>query len=1148
MRNIIKLLLPLAAVFSASLLAHAEGQGKTWPLPALADADSWQAANPGGKTFSFSSGDDVLSVDFDCSGGNAAELRLKTPVPMADEADGFTFLCGNNGVPSGLQINVILKDADGKEFYFYTSSWFSFKKGLFFPEHTQRRTCEERFTVPGLARIKPEPDDNATLRGAKAFAKPVRPFSLIGLQFAGEHQYKGTPSTIFFFKDFRFTNLSSENSRLYYQFRDQERFGELDPLPSLTLAHMGKWYGRRFEMSWDVRDSFGGNPFLAEGRTFDIIPEDSGGEGKKPLHIQLAQKIEFPVTEKGTYWVRVKNRWTNNVKDPVPELVEEREFRLDIINGKERPDRKSVPSEARIANNFVRIAPERISLIYSMDEKFAVNILFWKPGDEVKDVACRITISVRTASSGDQLRTYDLVPAWEGDRPFSHTVDLSELPSGAYRIKASIIAGKKIFDEVERLVGKKAPATEDKAAEIPDSVPTWKEMLSRPKPMFHLTPMLPGDIPQNSPQAWDEHYKPFLDKAGDLSNEIELSFDWNTVEPLPGVYDWNFVDRFVDYAGAKGLTVQLWPSFRDLPEWIPGFYEKSSEGQIFGSRQAYLFHGGRPNYANAPEISSGILDFARNTAVRYRTHPAVHSYFFCFEHPGDAPYVGWYEGYADESINAFREDCRKKFKDVQELNAKWSTNCNSWDAVVPPSKDSISQYWLDWLLFKRRRIEGLLKGCVTSIRSADPKRLIDMYADGIDDFKWFHEQGCMSANGGSHDAMAMPDYAAFPMLGLPQRTEDHSPGNWTAYFPTQLDASVFAMMAGAGANAHCKAYVFTKNKFSDMQNPNVSLGRYKWFMPIWTELRNTELLQPIEVFILKDEASYLVRARTTYTGWWSDPWGLINLSQAQVPCAAGYGDMWENGKLLIVNSAMDNMRISLAERIVRYAENGGTVLMCADSGRNCIEDQDQDWMLLKMFGFAPPQAEIVKERKTVAIPSSGAIFAEASKPFTLRDIWDVRPSEVAETAAFFDGDQKRAAISWKPFGKGKVAVVWAQTIVPPLFSEENAKYAFLGDVARWAGVQPIAEVTDNRFWTNMLKSKDGKSFYGLVHVGSWQNTPSETVEGAVRWLRLPEASYKITELISWKDLGEWTSEKLAKEGIPVKLRPREVAIYRMSKQ
>lgn len=1144
MRKIITCLILTVIAMFASLWGHADDTGKVWRLPSLTNADAWQMQYKGDKKFGFSSSNDALFVSFNCAKDNAAELRLKEPVPMPDEATGFTFMCGNNSIPSGLCINVIFKDAAGNEFYFYTLSWFSFKKGVFFPEHSQRRGCEERFIVPGLKRPLAEPNSNATLRGLKPSAKPVRPYSLVGLEFVGDHQYKGSEFTDFFFRGFCFTNLNSENSSLYYQFRDQEHFGELDPLPSLTPAHMSRWYGKRFEMSWDVRDAYEGNPFIADGRTFEMSAENSSNKDGIPFALQMAQKIEFPVTEKGTYWVRVKNRWTNNVNNPVPELVEEKEYRLDILNGKKNITRTPVSAEMAIPNCYVRIAPERKSLIYSGKEKFAVRVVFQNPGEKVKDLSCGIAVS--TASGGEEVRKFDLVPVWDSNNRFSAEADLSGLPVGAYKLKATIFSGKKVFDESERLLGKQGVQEAAANVAIPSSVASWKDLLNRPKPMFHLTPMLPSEVSQDSKKAWDEYYRPFLDRAGEMSSEIELSFDWNTVEPLPGIFDWGFVDRFVDYAQTKGLTVQLWPSFRDLPEWMPGFYEKSSEGQVFGSKQAYLFHGGRPNYVNAPAMRDGIKNLVKNVAMRYRVHPAVQSYFFCFEHPGDAPYMGWYEGYADESIQAFRKDCQKNWKDIGIVNKRWGTKFASWNEIVPPVKESVPQYWLDWLLFKKNGINGLLRECVTSLRSVDQKRLIDMYADGITDFKWYHDQGCMSANGGSHDTMAMADYAAFPMLGLPQRTEDHSPGNWTAYFPTQLDASVFAMMAGGGANAHCKAYVFTKNRFEDAKDPNVSLGRYKRFMPIWTELRQTELAQPVEVFQLKDLAAYLVEGKTTYTGWWSDPWVLISLSQAQVPCGSGYDNLWEKGKLLFLASTrFEQMGGDLIDQVVRYAENGGTVLMSASVGRKRIEDQKEDWVLLKKFGFAPPEGEMIKDRPTIAVPTGNTVFNADSKPFTLRDLWSVKPPEDAETVAYFDNNPQRAAITWKNFGKGKVAVVWAQTVVPPLFALGNGKYAFMSDVAKWAGVQPSAEVTDNRLWTNLLKTKDDKKFYGLVHVGSWQKSPSSQIEGSVRWLKLPEGAYQITELISGKELGEWSADKLKKEGISLKLGPKEVAIYRM---
>jgi hypothetical protein len=151
----------------------------------------------------------------------------------------------------------------------------------------------------------------------------------------------------------------------------------------------------------------------------------------------------------------------------------------------------------------------------------------------------------------------------------------------------------------------------------------------------------------------------------------------------------------------------------------------------------------------------------------------------------------------------------------------------------------------------------------------------------------------------------------------------------------------------------------------------------------------------------------------------------------------------------------------------------------------------------------------------------------------------------ANTAAYFEGDRQRAALTWKPFGRGKVAVIWAQTMVPPLFSSRGGSYAFFRDIARWAGVPRSVEVTDDRLWTHLLKTKDGASYYGLVHVGCWQNTPSAPVEGAVRWLGVADGTYRVTELVAAKELGQFSAQTLRHDGLPVQLGPREVAIFRL---
>lgn len=1139
MSSIMRLMTVSILLLGCVMPLRAGEANQVWPLPALDDAAAWTAAPKGEKPFTFEhrSESGALFVLFACAKENVGELRLKEPVPMPEGVTGFTFLCGNNGTPSSLWIKVLARDAAGKEFAFHTISRFSFDKGWFSPEHFTRRVCEERFTTPGFGRPKSKPAAGATLEGPAPNVAPTPPYTLLGLRFIGSHQ--GGKFTEFFFRNFAMTRLDPRAAPFYYQFRDIESFGELDPLPFLTPAHLGKWGGKRFDLSWELRDRYDAAPFLVDGKSFEFTQtgwqEQSNGV---PYPLQIAQRIEFTIKEKGTYWAQVRLRWWYDGKSPIPQEVIEREFRLDVVNGATPIKRAAVPAEAMASNCFIRIAPERKSQIFASDEKFALTIAFRNPGEGVKDVTCRAV--VRQASGDAEVKALEIVPVWEGEKPFLAKLDLSDLNPGVYKVLAEIRAGQQLFDRVERTIARQGPPDKAAAAPIPETVLSWQKLRDGPKPIFHLTPHLPSNVRKDSPEAWDAHSRPFLDKAGELSTQTEFSFDWNTVEPLPGVYDWNVVDRFVDYAHSKGLTVQLWPSWRDLPEWMPGHYEMSADGTVFGARHMYLFHGGRPNFVNAPELRSGLAAFIRAVAERYRGHPAVQSYFFCFEHPGDAPQNNWYEGYAPESVQAFRRAMQTKLGGIAAANQRWGTAYAAWDNVVPPPESASSRYRLDWRRFKADGIESVLKDCVTAIRSADPKRLVMVYGDGVGDYRWFSEQGCMSANGGCEKVIGMPSYAAYALAGFPQRAEEISVGNWSACFPTQLDASLFAMMAGGGANAHCKAYVSTSHIQKYMlADPNVSLGRYKRFMPIWAELRPTELAQPIEAFLAKDCGSV-----GTY--------GIISLMQAHLPVARGVGDVWKNGKLLLAIDLEPWMPMEMEkeqiDRLVAYVENGGTLLMAADAGRKSVDAPAEDWVLLRRFGVAPPAAEPARGRNATAVPEHGALFGTEAKPFMLRDVWDVKPPEGMETVALLDGDRQRATLSWKSFGKGKVAILWARSITPPLFSKPEAAYPFLRDVARWAGIEPIADTTDSRLWTNLLKTKDGSIYYGLAHVGVWQNTPATGVDCAVRWLVLPEGNYHVTEIISGKDLGEFSAAKLRGEGIPVKLAPREVVIFRMARK
>ncbi len=1147
-------LMPVAILLlGCAIPLCAADANQVWPLPALNDAAAWTAAPKGEKPFTFDCRSDsgALFVRFDAAKENVGELRLKEPVPMPEDVTGFTFLCGNNGVPSSLWIKVLAGDSTGKEFAFHTSSWFSFNKGWFSPEHFQRRVCEERFTTPGFGRPKPEPQSGATLEGPVPNIGPKSPYTLLGLRFIGSQQRGDGKFTEFSLRSFAMTRLHPRTSPFYYQFRDREGFGELDPLPYLTPAHMGKWGGRRFDMSWELRERYDGAPFLVDGKSFEFA-QNSGQEKSAgiPYPLQIAEKIEFPVMEKGTAWARVRLRWSYDGKSPLPQEIIEREFRLDVFNGAEPRARKPVPADAMAPNGYIRIAPARATLIFAPKEAFRIPVLFRKPEADLPDLSVRV--AVKNAAGESAFEKQIPAPPWDAKGRFAFEADLSALTPGSYEITASLLSADKEFDRVTRLCGRAEPAAPKgaPAAAIPAIVPSWQELLARPEPILFLCPVLPDndDSRNDAKLAWEKHYRPFLDEAGDLSKVIELHVPWAQVERLPGIYDWEAIDRFLDYAQSRGLCVDLWPEFRSRsqPEWLPSACEKDPEGRVLGAG-SYLFHNLRPNFLLAPEIREPFFRFVGALARRYRGHPALLGYFVCVEHPRDAAYRGWLEGYSAENLPFFIDHCRTKFRTIDELNREWGTSFKNFTALRHPREGDPAAFRTGWLHFRIEAIEAFLKDFVLTVRKVDDRRLVIVYGDGLRDNGWFRDRGCMAADGGSAIGMSILQAKSFGAAGFHRRTEDIHPGFWASEkYPSEIEASLFNISAGGGWTTHAKCYVRTDQKMLRQQlaDQSIGLGKMRKLWPVWRELHQAYAYEP-QVYVYGNTLSTLDNAgHTGIHGNFGDAWETLNVERAQLdPCLLSDREPPADAKLVaILAQQMRRLPALDLERLARYAENGGTLLMLAATGRQTIGPGEEDWTLLRRLGFAAPDSKSYFQGTAPAQTLQGAVFPVAGETFVLREAWQApyEPAAHGERLAVFKDRPDSCAVSWKTVGKGKAVVVWADTIVP------EGK-PFLQEIARWAGAQIRVTTDQPLFWTNLQRTKDEKTFYGMVNNVAWPPGDGKAAAGTLRWLALPDGDYQVTALVAGREFGVMSARKL-REGLPLTLPPRGAEIVRMERR
>lgn len=1107
---------------------EAASMGKVQPLPELAKAEAWKT--PEGSAVTIEQWPDRLGLAFrDFTEGSQVRFDLRKPVPVPEWAQDFLMTVNSNGgFDLGFVLRLVIRDAKGREYFYELESALLAHGIQYFPNNQRPRPI--RISVPGLSRpvVAPKAAANIYPVDPENRAAPESPLTMVGLELkslACRVPADGSFNPVMVgLGNFVFTKLNWRQSPFYYSFADEERFGELDPVPLLHLGSLGPpAYGEDITLAWEVRDRYDGQPFLAGEKKFAL-------DSKDPAYaLSFLQGIEIPVHEKGTYWVRVKRKWSRTA-GRIPERIDEFDIRLDVLRGDKPRKREPLTAKDARPGALAVIAPERKSFVFAPGDR-KLNVDFVLPEEKAENLTWKV--EVRPVNTDDILKA--------GNGPLTAesrgaSVDLGELPAGAYRVTAEVLDGKGVLDRVERVIGLKGE--EKVATDVPANIPSWKEFLARDRSLVYFMPTNYWD--KSDPKERWELLKNYFDQAATVTPDMEYLFRWRDVEILPGVYDWTEVDRALNYAGEKGITALLWPSIvGGEPEWLPALYEepRNAEGKIFNA-MPYTFHGGRLNLWHADGIRDRALDFLAAVAKRYKGHPAVHGYYVLTEHPADMPTAGWYIGGSAETLEKYRADCRERFASLKKLNARWGSSYKDWNAVGVPPETASQREQLDWMIFLRDGIGQYLVDATKAIRAVDDHRIIQVYCDGADDkfIGEFVKLGTMTADGGSQypetfgsQTMAIAD------MGWQRRAEEVSVGQWSVMFPTQLDSTLYNMLLGGGGNANIKMFIAAGKPFDELRKPTYSLDRFEKFIPIWNELRQTEVL-PRQVYTLFDRNAQLMDAGLKFHG---DDWATKICMQAGLLSPFAPIDIAVKGKMLHLPRAKSYEK-DVIDRIVEYVEQGGTLLMSADAGRFSPDLPKEDWVLLRRLGFQPPETNESNGGYIETMPVPGEVFSPQAGVFRLREFWPANVAEGDHVIANFSGDAARPAITWHNFGKGRVVLVWASTIVPD-------GYPFLRDIARWAGVQFHAESEPSSFWTNLLKHRSREDYYGLVYRSSYPNGKDEPPQdGRVRWF-VPEGTYRVTELIDGQDLGTFTSQDLVGKGLSLRLNPFAVAIHRLQK-
>lgn len=314
-------------------------------------------------------------------------------------------------------------------------------------------------------------------------------------------------------------------------------------------------------------------------------------------------------------------------------------------------------------------------------------------------------------------------------------------------LKAQLVHDGKVVDQLDRVLGLRSPAPVmpldgDK---IVPKVKQFAGKLRRAKGDWNegSTPVI-----SDSPKVLKE-FRGWLDDAVDVGyNIVELSAPWYDLSPLPGVYQFDGLDKLIGLAKQRGLqvTLRIHPMIRQVPGYVPRQLMADQAGFVHG-----LWSGSDNElFSPASEIyRKASNQYITTVAAHYRDNPAVLGYTIeslFFDHDMiDMPWLGQAVDYSQFMRRGFVHWLINKYGSIDRLNAIYGTNYVHWQQITLPIVQVILDddgrpmphqlpATRDWLDYKITAISNLRTGWLRAAREADPGAFLGLYNTGTTGF------------------------------------------------------------------------------------------------------------------------------------------------------------------------------------------------------------------------------------------------------------------------------------------------------------------------------------------------------------------------------------------------------------------------------
>ncbi|MGW2180694.1 beta-galactosidase [Streptomyces sp. NPDC001732] len=228
-----------------------------------------------------------------------------------------------------------------------------------------------------------------------------------------------------------------------------------------------------------------------------------------------------------------------------------------------------------------------------------------------------------------------------------------------------------------------------------------------------------------NPEQWDEciwvEDVRLMREAG-VSLVTVGVFAWSALQPAPGYWDFDWLDRVLDLLHRHDIAVDLATATASPPPWLtsrhPEILPVDRDGRT-------MSQGGRQAWSPSSRIfRECALTLVETMATRYRDHPALALWHVSNELGGHNSRC-----YSEASAEAFRRWLRERYGDsLDALNAAWATRVwsqsySAWEEIQPPRltfTDSNPTQVLDFDRFSSDQLQEQLRAERAVLRRITP--------------------------------------------------------------------------------------------------------------------------------------------------------------------------------------------------------------------------------------------------------------------------------------------------------------------------------------------------------------------------------------------------------------------------------------------